>query len=62
MYKIHKLAKYAFNWNIECKYPRSIRALMDHKRHYDVAGNRSYRSVTTILYGTESDEKRPGYF
>ena len=38
-------------------YPKSIRSLINDKRHYDV-GNEKLPSVTTILSATQSDEKR----
>ena len=44
-------------WNKKYKYPKSIRELINNKRHYDV-GEEKLPSVTTILSGTESDEKR----
>ena len=44
-------------WNKKYKYPKSIRELINNKRHYDV-GEEKLPSVTTILSGTESDQKR----
>ena len=39
------------------KYPKSMRSLIDGKRHYDV-GKEKLPSVTTILSATQSDEKK----
>ena len=39
------------------KYPKSMRSLIDGKRHYDI-GNDKLPSVTTILSATQSEEKR----
>ncbi len=39
------------------KYPKSMRSLIDGKRHYDI-GNDKLPSVTTILSATQSDEKK----
>ena len=39
------------------KYPKSLRSLIDGKRHYDI-GNDKLPSVTTILSATQSDEKK----
>ena len=39
------------------KYPKSMRSLIDGKRHYDV-GEEKLPSVTTILSATQSDEKK----
>ena len=43
--------------NKKYDYPKSIRSLINDKRHYDV-GNEKLPSVTTILSATQSDEKR----
>ena len=39
------------------KYPKSMRSLIDGKRHYDI-GEEKLPSVTTILSATQSDEKK----
>jgi hypothetical protein len=39
------------------KYPKSMRSLINGKRHYDI-GNDKLPSVTTILSATQSEEKR----
>ena len=39
------------------KYPKSMRSLIDGKRHYDI-GEDKLPSVTTILSATQSEEKR----
>ena len=39
------------------KYPKSMRSLIDGKRHYDI-GDDKLPSVTTILSATQSEEKR----
>ena len=39
------------------KYPKSMRSLIDGKRHYDIKEEK-LPSVTTILSATQSDEKR----
>jgi hypothetical protein len=39
------------------KYPKSMRSLINGKRHYDV-GEEKLPSVTTILSATQSDEKK----
>ena len=44
-------------WNKRFEYPKSIREIINNKRHYDV-GNEKLPSVTTILAATQSDEKR----
>jgi len=44
-------------WNKIYEYPKSIRSLINDKRHYEV-GDEKLPSVTTILSATESDEKR----
>lgn len=44
-------------WNKIYTYPKSIRSLINDKRHYEV-GEEKLPSVTTILSATESDEKR----
>jgi hypothetical protein len=44
-------------WNKIYTYPKSIRSLINDKRHYEV-GDEKLPSVTTILSATESDEKR----
>ena len=45
-------------WNKKFIYPKSTRALIDGKRHYDVGTNEKLPSVTTILQATQSEEKR----
>ena len=44
-------------FNRKFKYPKSMRSLIDGKRHYDI-GNDKLPSVTTILSATQSDEKK----
>lgn len=44
-------------WNKLYKYPKSIREMIEGKRHYQIADSK-LPSVTTILKHTESDEKR----
>ena len=39
-------------------YPKTIREMIDGKRHYEINGNEKLPSVTTILKATEPDEKR----
>ena len=39
-------------------YPKTIREIIDGKRHYEINGIEKLPSVTTILKATESDEKR----
>ena len=39
-------------------YPKTIREMIDGKRHYEINGIEKLPSVTTILKATESDEKR----
>ena len=43
--------------NKKYDYPKSIRSLINDKRHYDV-GNEKLPSVTTILSACQSDEKK----
>ena len=43
--------------NKKYNYPKSIRSLINDKRHYDI-GDEKLPSVTTILSATQSDEKR----
>ena len=45
-------------WNKRFEYPKSTRALIDGKRHYDVGTNEKLPSVTTILQATQSEEKK----
>ena len=45
-------------WNKKFKYPTSTRALINGKRHYDVATEKKLPSVTTILSATQSEEKK----
>ena len=44
-------------WNKQFTYPKSMRSLINGKRHYDI-GNDKLPSVTTILSATQSEEKR----
>ena len=44
-------------WNKQFTYPKSVRELINEKRHY-VIGNEKLPSVTTILSATQSAEKR----
>ena len=44
-------------FNRKYNYPKSMRSLIDGKRHYDI-GNDKLPSVTTILSATQSDEKK----
>ena len=44
-------------FNRKYKYPKSMRSLIDGKRHYDI-GNDKLPSVTTILSATQSEEKK----
>jgi len=44
-------------WNKKFTYPKSVRSLVNDKRHYEV-GNEKLPSVTTILSATESEEKK----
>ena len=39
------------------KYPKSMRSLIDGKRHYDIDSEK-LPSVTTILSATQSEEKK----
>ena len=39
-------------------YPKTIREMIDGKRHYEINGIENLPSVTTILKATEPDEKR----
>ena len=39
-------------------YPKTIREMIDGKRHYEINGNEKLPSVTTILKATEPAEKR----
>ena len=39
-------------------YPKTIREIIDGKRHYEINGIEKFPSVTTILKATEPDEKR----
>jgi genome maintenance exonuclease 1 len=45
------------NWNKQFTYPKSVREMIEGKRHYAI-GNEKLPSVTTILSSTESDEKK----
>ena len=45
-------------WNKRFEYPSSTRALINGKRHYDVASEEKLPSVTTILSSTQSEEKK----
>ena len=47
----------AFKFNRLYDYPRSMRSLINNKRHYEV-GEEKLPSVTTILSACQSDEKR----
>jgi len=44
-------------FNRKYKYPKSMRSLINGKRHYDI-GNDKLPSVTTILSATQSEEKQ----
>jgi hypothetical protein len=44
-------------WNKQFTYPKSVRELINEKRHY-VIGNEKLPSVTTILSATQSQEKQ----
>ena len=44
-------------WNKRFNYPRSTRSIVEGKRHYDIREEK-LPSVTTILSGCQSDEKR----
>ncbi len=44
-------------WNKKFTYPKSVRSLINGKRHYSI-DNRKLPSVTTILSATQSEEKR----
>ena len=44
-------------FNRKYKYPKSMRSLIDGKRHYDI-GDDKLPSVTTILSATQSEEKK----
>ena len=44
-------------FNKKYNYPKSMRSLIDGKRHYDI-GDDKLPSVTTILSATQSEEKR----
>jgi genome maintenance exonuclease 1 len=44
-------------WNKQFTYPKSMRSLINGKRHYDI-GNDKLPSVTTILSATQSEEKQ----
>ena len=44
-------------FNRKFKYPKSMRSLIDGKRHYDI-DQEKLPSVTTILSATQSEEKR----
>ena len=44
-------------WNKQFTYPKSMRSLINGKRHYDI-GNDKLPSVTTILSATQSEEKK----
>jgi len=44
-------------FNKKYKYPKSMRSLIDGKRHYDI-GDDKLPSVTTILSATQSEEKK----
>ena len=44
-------------FNRKYNYPKSMRSLINGKRHYDI-GNDKLPSVTTILSATQSDEKK----
>ena len=44
-------------WNRKYLYPRSVRAILGGKRHYDI-NNEKLPSVTTILLHTRSEEKK----
>ena len=44
-------------WNKQFEYPKSVRELINEKRHY-VIGEEKLPSVTTILSATQSAEKQ----
>ena len=44
-------------WNKQFTYPKSMRSLINGKRHYDI-GDDKLPSVTTILSATQGEEKR----
>ena len=44
-------------FNRKYKYPKTMRSLIDGKRHYDI-GEEKLPSVTTILSATQSEEKK----
>ena len=44
-------------WNKLYTYPKTVRELIDNKRHYEI-GTEKLPSVTTILAATQSDEKK----
>ena len=44
-------------WNKKFIYPKSMRSLIQGKRHYDI-GQTKLPSVTTILSATQSEEKK----
>ena len=44
--------------NNSYRYPKTIREMIDGKRHYEINGIEKLPSVTTILKATEPDEKR----
>ena len=44
-------------WNKQFTYPKSMRSLINGKRHYDI-GDDKLPSVTTILSATQSEEKK----
>ena len=47
----------SLNWNKQFTYPKSVREMIEGKRHYAI-GDEKLPSVTTILSSTESDEKK----
>ena len=44
-------------WNKQFEYPKSVRELINDKRHYAI-GDEKLPSVTTILSATQSQEKQ----
>ena len=44
-------------WNKQFEYPKSVRELINEKRHYAI-GEEKLPSVTTILSATQSQEKQ----
>ena len=44
-------------WNKQFEYPKSVRELINDKRHYAI-GDEKLPSVTTILSATQSEEKQ----